>query len=60
MEKLIQVSESTPSGLLMSGESEGEGGGGVTGDGGANAGETVIISYAVLAFMHSWFQGNNH
>ena len=37
--------------------------GGGTGDGGDprmdESGEKVTISDVVLAFMHSWFQGNN-
>ena len=47
------------------GEKDSDGGtsadqGGDKGGGGDNPGETVIVSNVVLAFIHSWYQGNNN
>ena len=46
----------------VNGAGGGEGGTGSTSGGGGDddAGEAMIISDPVLAFMHSWYQGNNH
>ena len=46
----------------VEGEEPGGGGGGGGAGGGEDnhAGEPILISDVVLAFMHSWFQGNNH
>ena len=70
MEKLSISSDLEGIDSLMSVEDEslgigvgaGPGGGGGGAEGGGsddNAGEAVIISDVVLAFIHSWFQGNN-